>query len=239
MGTCTSTPNCMPPSTLPSISQITFPSSLELRTPIAFSYLWKNSSGFKETKGWLPNVPHPIQGAEVVQPQLLRELRAAGDALVRRPALLAARAAAKTARERRRRRGRKSISVHLGGTWNTRCSEKSRKKGAVHRPTAHYPTASLTAQRPSSSATARALANFPRPLSPLQLSPSLSNAPTVDGQNSQTAPVGMEETLNTGINHNILHIHNSLGISGIFFGAKLRLCVCVCVCVCLRVCSMM
>ena len=37
--TCTSTPNCMPPSTLPSISQMTFPSLLEVRTPIAFSYL--------------------------------------------------------------------------------------------------------------------------------------------------------------------------------------------------------
>ena len=38
----TSTSNCMPPSTRPSISQITFPSLLEVRTPIAFSYLGKN-----------------------------------------------------------------------------------------------------------------------------------------------------------------------------------------------------
>ena len=37
----TSTSNCMPPSTRPSISQITFPSLLEVRTPIAFSYLGK------------------------------------------------------------------------------------------------------------------------------------------------------------------------------------------------------
>ena len=33
--------NCTPPSTLPSISQITFPFLLEVRTPIAFSYLVK------------------------------------------------------------------------------------------------------------------------------------------------------------------------------------------------------
>ena len=40
ISTYTSTPNCcMPPSTSPSISQITFPSLLEVRTPIAFSYL--------------------------------------------------------------------------------------------------------------------------------------------------------------------------------------------------------
>ena len=35
------TTNCTPPSTQPSISQITFPSLLEVRTPIAFSYLGK------------------------------------------------------------------------------------------------------------------------------------------------------------------------------------------------------
>ena len=39
--TSTNTPNCMPPSTRPSISQITFPSLLEVRTSIAFSYLGK------------------------------------------------------------------------------------------------------------------------------------------------------------------------------------------------------
>ena len=33
------TPNCMPPSTQPSISQITSPSLLEVRTHIAFNYL--------------------------------------------------------------------------------------------------------------------------------------------------------------------------------------------------------
>ena len=40
--TCTSTPNtpnCMPPSTQPTISQITCPSLLEVRTPIASRYL--------------------------------------------------------------------------------------------------------------------------------------------------------------------------------------------------------
>ena len=40
----TSTSTCMPPSTRPSISQITFPSLLEVRTPIAFSYLGKNKT---------------------------------------------------------------------------------------------------------------------------------------------------------------------------------------------------
>ena len=44
--TSTSTPNCMPPSTRPSISQITFPYLLEVRTPIAFSYLGKNGYPF-------------------------------------------------------------------------------------------------------------------------------------------------------------------------------------------------
>ena len=39
--TCTSTLNCTPPSTSPSISHITFPSLLEIRTPVAFSYLGK------------------------------------------------------------------------------------------------------------------------------------------------------------------------------------------------------
>ena len=42
ISTYTSTPNCCtPPSTSPSISQITFPSLLEVRTPVAFSYLGK------------------------------------------------------------------------------------------------------------------------------------------------------------------------------------------------------
>ena len=39
----TSTPNCMPPSTRPSISQIAFHSLLEVRTPVAFSYLGNNA----------------------------------------------------------------------------------------------------------------------------------------------------------------------------------------------------
>ena len=50
--TYTKAPNCMPPSTQPSISQITFPSLLEVRTPEAFSYLGNDKSlnmfAFKE-----------------------------------------------------------------------------------------------------------------------------------------------------------------------------------------------
>ena len=50
----TSTPNCMPPSTRPSISQITFHSLLEVRTPIAFSYLGKK---VPSQKRHTPNAP--------------------------------------------------------------------------------------------------------------------------------------------------------------------------------------
>ena len=45
----TSTSNCMPPSTRPSISQITFPSLLEVRTPIAFSYLGNKQTNKQAT----------------------------------------------------------------------------------------------------------------------------------------------------------------------------------------------
>ena len=63
----TSTPNCMPPSTRTSSSQITFPSLLEVRTPIAFSYLGKKKKtrcpfncSSRNPQVPPPPAPHPL-----------------------------------------------------------------------------------------------------------------------------------------------------------------------------------